>query len=44
MGKANEAKQNRIDTGDFDFDGTTYKGTYEPIVHRELWGTGSTGP
>jgi len=29
--------RNRIYTGDFDFDGTTYKGTYEPIVTRELW-------
>ena len=28
---------NRVYTGDFDFDGTTYKGTYEPIVSRELW-------
>jgi hypothetical protein len=24
-------------TGDFDFDGVTYQGTYEPIVSRELW-------
>ena len=29
--------RNRVYTGDFDFDGTTYKGTYEPIVPRELW-------
>jgi site-specific DNA recombinase len=28
---------NRIYTGDFDFDGKTYRGTYEPIVSRELW-------
>jgi site-specific DNA recombinase len=28
--------RNRVYTGDFDFDGTTYKGTYEPIVSREL--------
>jgi hypothetical protein len=29
--------RNRIYCGDFDFDGTTYRGTYEPIVTRELW-------
>jgi site-specific DNA recombinase len=29
--------RNRIYGGDFDFDGTTYKGTHEPIVSRELW-------
>jgi DNA invertase Pin-like site-specific DNA recombinase len=29
--------RNRIYSGDFDFDGTTYKGNYEPIVSRELW-------
>ena len=29
--------RNRIYTGDFDFDGTTYHGTYEPIVSPELW-------
>ncbi len=29
--------RNRIYSGDFDFDGTTYHGTYEPIVTRELW-------
>jgi len=28
---------NRIYTGDFDFDGRTYRGTYEPIVTTELW-------
>jgi DNA invertase Pin-like site-specific DNA recombinase len=28
---------NRIYTGDFDFDGKTYRGTYEPIISRELW-------
>ena len=28
---------NRIYTGDFDFDGKTYRGTYQPIVSRELW-------
>jgi DNA invertase Pin-like site-specific DNA recombinase len=28
---------NRVYTGDFDFDGDTYKGTYEPIVSHELW-------
>jgi hypothetical protein len=28
---------NRIYTGDFDFDGKTYRGRYEPIVSRELW-------
>jgi DNA invertase Pin-like site-specific DNA recombinase len=29
--------RNRIYSGDFDFDGTTYQGKYEPIVSRELW-------
>ena len=29
--------RNRIYSGDFDFDGTTYKGTYDAIVSRELW-------
>jgi DNA invertase Pin-like site-specific DNA recombinase len=29
--------RNRIYSGDFDFDGTTYTGNYEPIVSRELW-------
>ena len=29
--------RNRIYSGDFNFDGTTYHGTYEPIVTRELW-------
>jgi DNA invertase Pin-like site-specific DNA recombinase len=29
--------RNRIYSGDFDFDGVTYKGNYEPIVSRELW-------
>jgi DNA invertase Pin-like site-specific DNA recombinase len=29
--------RNRIYSGDFDFDGTSYKGSYEPIVSRELW-------
>jgi DNA invertase Pin-like site-specific DNA recombinase len=28
---------NRIYTGDFDFDGQTYRGTYEAIITRELW-------
>jgi hypothetical protein len=28
---------NRIYTRDFDFDGKTYRGRYEPIVSRELW-------
>ncbi len=28
---------NRIYSGDFDFDGVTYLGTYEPIVSRKLW-------
>ncbi len=27
----------RIYTGDFDFDGVTYKGTHEPLVARETW-------
>jgi hypothetical protein len=29
--------RNRIYSGDFDFDGATYTGKYEPIVSRELW-------
>jgi DNA invertase Pin-like site-specific DNA recombinase len=29
--------RNRIYTGDFDFDGKTYRGRYEPIISRELW-------
>ena len=29
--------RNRVYTGDFDFDGVTYRGTYEPIISRELW-------
>jgi DNA invertase Pin-like site-specific DNA recombinase len=29
--------RNRIYSGDFDFDGKTYSGKYEPIVTRELW-------
>jgi DNA invertase Pin-like site-specific DNA recombinase len=29
--------RNRIFSGDFDFDGTTYTGNYEAIVSRELW-------
>jgi hypothetical protein len=29
--------RNRIYTGDFDFDGVTYTGTYEPVVSKELW-------
>jgi DNA invertase Pin-like site-specific DNA recombinase len=29
--------RNRIYSGDFDFDGTTYTGKYEPIISRELW-------
>jgi hypothetical protein len=29
--------RNRIYSGDFDFDGTTYVGKYESIVSRELW-------
>jgi site-specific DNA recombinase len=27
----------RLYTGDFDWDGTTYKGIYEPLVTRECW-------
>lgn len=27
----------RLYTGDFDWDGTTYTGTYEPLVTREIW-------
>jgi site-specific DNA recombinase len=29
--------RNRIYTGDFDWDGRTYRGTYEPLISRELW-------
>ena len=29
--------RNRIFSGDFDFDGKTYKGIYEPILPSELW-------
>lgn len=29
--------RNRIYCGDFDFDGKTYAGKYEPIVSRDLW-------
>jgi hypothetical protein len=32
-----QALRKRIYTGDFDFDGTTYKGTHEPLVTRETW-------
>jgi DNA invertase Pin-like site-specific DNA recombinase len=32
-----QALRKRIYTGDFDFDGVTYKGTYEPLVPREVW-------
>ena len=27
----------RLYMGDFDWDGTTYTGTYEPLVSREIW-------
>lgn len=27
----------RLYSGDFDFDGTTYRGTHEPLVTRECW-------
>jgi hypothetical protein len=29
--------RNRIYSGDFDFNGVTYRGCYEPIVPRDLW-------
>ena len=29
--------RNRIYSGDFDFDGTRYQGTYEALVSHELW-------
>ena len=32
-----QALRKRIYTGDFDFDGVTYKGTYAPLVSRETW-------
>jgi site-specific DNA recombinase len=32
-----QALRKRIYTGDFDFDGVTYKGTYTPIVSHETW-------
>jgi hypothetical protein len=28
---------NRVYSGDFDWKGKTYRGTYEPLVSRELW-------
>jgi DNA invertase Pin-like site-specific DNA recombinase len=31
------ALRKRIYTGDFDFDGVMYKGTYTPLVSRETW-------
>ena len=32
-----QALRKRVYTGDFDFDGVTYKGTYTPLVSRETW-------
>jgi DNA invertase Pin-like site-specific DNA recombinase len=32
-----QALRKRIYTGDFDFDGVTYRGTYSPLVSRETW-------
>jgi site-specific DNA recombinase len=32
-----QALRKRIYTGDFDFDGATYKGAYTPLVSRETW-------
>jgi DNA invertase Pin-like site-specific DNA recombinase len=32
-----QALRKRVYTGDFDFDGITYKGTYTPLVSRETW-------
>jgi DNA invertase Pin-like site-specific DNA recombinase len=32
-----QALRKRIYTGDFDFDGVTYVGTYTPLVSRETW-------
>ena len=29
--------RNRIYMGDFKFDGTTYRGTHQPLISRELW-------
>ncbi len=29
--------RNRIYSGDFNFDGVTYRGSYEPLITRELW-------
>src|SRR5262249_34118780 len=29
--------RNRIFTGDFDWDGRTYRGTHEPLISHELW-------
>jgi hypothetical protein len=31
--------RNRMYSGDFDWKGRTYRGTYEPLVTRELWET-----
>lgn len=32
-----QALRKRIYTGDFDFDGVTYHGTYTPLVRRDTW-------
>ncbi len=32
-----QALRKRIYSGDFDFDGVTYRGTYTPLVSREIW-------
>jgi DNA invertase Pin-like site-specific DNA recombinase len=32
-----QALRKRIYTGDFDFDGITYRGTHTPLVSRETW-------
>ena len=32
-----QALRKRIYTGNFDFDGITYHGTYTPLVSREIW-------
>src|ERR1019366_6720287 len=34
---AHQILRKRLYMGDFDWDGTTYQGTHEPLVTRECW-------
>jgi site-specific DNA recombinase len=36
-GVVHQILRKRLYTGDFDWDGTTYSGTHEPLVTRECW-------